>query len=132
VSLIGALGAAQAVAVTRAALGERADTWIVGGAVRDAIVGRAVTDLDLVVADGEEEVARLIARSAGGVAFELSPEFRTWRALSRDRDWHVDVSGLRGPGIEFDLGRRDFTVNAIAIGIAATQPLDPYAGIDDA
>jgi putative nucleotidyltransferase with HDIG domain len=132
VSLAGALGAAPAVAVTRAAVGERADTWIVGGAVRDAIVGRAVTDLDLVVAGDEAEVARLIARSAGGVAFELSAEFGTWRALAGDRDWHVDVSGLRGPGIESDLERRDFTVNAIAVGITAAEPLDPHGGIDDA
>jgi len=128
------LSRAEPVAVARGALGEDADsTWIVGGAVRDAIAGRPVVDLDLAVSANEESVARRIADACGGFAFELSAEFGTWRALARDRSWHVDVSRLRGETITADLGRRDFTVNAIAVGLGDLDApaIDPQAGIAD-
>jgi poly(A) polymerase len=92
-----------------------------------------VTDLDLAVARNEAEAARRIAAAAGGFAFELSAEFATWRAVAPGRDWHVDVAALRGSGIEADLGSRDFTVNAIAVPLAApgAEPLDPFGGVAD-
>jgi poly(A) polymerase len=122
--------AAPATVVTREALAGDERAWIVGGAVRDALAGREVTDLDLAVAGDEGGSARRIAAAAGGVAFELSAEFRTWRALAPGRDWHVDVTRIRGPRIEADLALRDFTVNAIAVPLAEpeAEPLDPYRG----
>ncbi len=130
--LSAALFEAQPVVVANEALagGEHA-AWIVGGAVRDAIAGREIVDLDLAVAADAPGAARRIAAACGGVAFELSEEFGTWRALAPDRSWHADVSGLRGETIELDLGRRDFTVNAIAIALGDRAVLDPYAGITD-
>lgn len=108
-----------------------ADCWIVGGAVRNAALGRAVTDLDLAVGADPGEAARQIARAGAGHAFELSPEFGTWRAAAADDGWQVDVTALRGGGIEGDLALRDFTVGAIAVPLATGEPLDPHRGLDD-
>ena len=126
------LRASAATEVARAALGDR-EAWIVGGAIRDALLGRPVVDLDLAVAGDERDAARAIARSAGGHAFELSSEFGSWRALAPDRTWHVDATRLRADSIEDDLARRDFTVNAMALplGEAGGAPIDPTGGRAD-
>ncbi len=128
------LSRAPAVAVAREALaGADEHAWIVGGAVRDAIAGREIVDLDLAVAGGAGVAARRIADACGGAVFELSAEFGTWRALAPDRSWHADVSTLRGETIEADLAQRDFTVNAIALDLGDLErpPIDPHGGITD-
>lgn len=109
------------------------DAWVVGGAVRDALLERPVVDLDLAVAGGEAAAARRVAAATGGFAFELSAEFGTWRVVGADRTWHVDVTRLRGETIEADLGLRDFTANAIAVPVAdlGAEPLDPFGGATD-
>jgi poly(A) polymerase len=124
--------ASPAVALAREALADDS-AWIVGGAVRDAILARPVVDLDLAIAGDEADAARRIARAAGGPAFELSAEFGSWRALDGDRAWHVDVSRLRGPQLRDDLAERDFTINAIAVALAdpAAEPVDPHGGRAD-
>jgi poly(A) polymerase len=124
------LADSPAVEAVRGAVGEG---WIVGGAVRDAALARDVVDVDLAVREGEEETARALADRTGGPVFTLSEEFGTWRVLAADRAWHVDVTRLRGPGIEADLALRDFTVNAIAVPVddPGAPPLDPHGGLDD-
>ena len=128
-----ALGAAPSIAAARTALeDEAATTWVVGGAIRDALLGEVVADSDLAVPPGgEEEAARSIARVAGGSAFRLSEEHATWRAISPTDGWHLDVAALRAETIEDDLRARDFTVNAIAVPLAGGDPLDPTGGIAD-
>lgn len=131
-ALESALLQAPAAATARRALEGQA-VWIVGGAVRDALLGKEVRDLDLAVEPGaEESSARAIAREAGGFAFPLSAAHATWRAVSRDGGWHADVAALRGDSIELDLAARDFTVNAIAIPLAGGDPVDPTGGVRDA
>ena len=130
-SLSDRLFAAPALVPTRRALGGGEDAWIVGGAVRDAALGRAVADLDLAVAGGPAAAAKAIAREAGVHAFELSAEFGTWRVVAADHSWQVDVTGLRGATIEDDLAARDFTVGAVAVPLAGGEPLDPYGGLAD-
>nr|MBA3867510.1 hypothetical protein [Solirubrobacterales bacterium] len=71
------------VAAVRASLAGGSDAWIVGGAVRDAVQGREVADLDLAVAGDPGAAARAIASELGEHAFELSAEFGTWRVVSR-------------------------------------------------
>jgi putative nucleotidyltransferase with HDIG domain len=126
------LGAATAVGVARAAVGEER-AWIVGGAVRDALLGEAVRDIDLAGQPGRErELARAIADRASGFVFPLSERHATWRAVAPDDEWHADVSALRAPEIEADLAARDFTVNAVGVPLAGGEPLDPAGGIADA
>jgi putative nucleotidyltransferase with HDIG domain len=128
-----ALARAPAVEAAGPALGGAEAAWVVGGAVRDALLARDVVDLDLVVDGDPAAAAKAIARAAGGAAFELSGEFGTWRALAGDRSWHVDVSALRGGSLDADLGHRDFTVNALAVplGDPAAAPADPFGGARD-
>ncbi len=121
-----------AVRSVRDALGAGGEAWIVGGTVRDAILGRPLTDVDLVVSGDPERVAGDVARAIGGPAFRLSEEFGAWRAIDGARRFLCDVSPLRGSGIEADLARRDFTVNAIAAPLAGGDLIDPHGGRDDA
>lgn len=125
------LDAAPLVGLARRALAGGDDAWIAGGAVRDAVLGREVTDLDLAVAGDPGRAAKAIARAGDGSAFELSADFATWRTVARDGGWQVDVTALRGETIEADLAARDFTLGAVAIPLAGGQPIDPHGGIDD-
>ena len=136
---------AQALEIVRSALaGRRA--WLVGGAVRDRLLGRPGADLDVVLDGDPGEGARAIAqtaKSAGTPAacFALSEEFGAWRvvALADRRSprstiggaWQVDVEAMRGDSLEADLRLRDFTVNAIAEPLAGGEPLDPLGGLGD-
>jgi poly(A) polymerase len=130
VSLADHLSASPLVAVARRVLPAEG-VWVAGGAVRDAALGRDVTDLDLAVAGDPAAVAKTIAREAGGHAFELSSEFATWRAVARDGSWQLDATALRGETIEGDLGARDFTVGAVAVPLGGGEPIDPHGGLDD-
>lgn len=128
------LASSPAARLAREALSGRDDVWLVGGAVRDAALGRPVVDVDLAAAGAGRELARAIADAAGGHAFELSAEFGTWRAVAPAEAWHIDVTRLRADSIEADLALRDFTVNAVALPLAdaAADPIDPTGGLGDA
>ena len=104
----------RAVDVARGALGgERA--WVVGGAIRDRLLGRPTGDVDIVIDGDPERAARSVARAGSRAAcFALSREFGSWRVTARDGSWQVDVEPMRGRTLEEDLALRDFTVNAIA------------------
>ena len=107
----------------RAAL-EGAEAWVVGGAVRDQLLGRPLVDLD--IACREPEAA---ARRYGGPVFPLSERHGAWRvALPDDRT--VDFTPLRD-GIEADLATRDFTINAIAEPLFGGDLVDPFGGQED-
>jgi putative nucleotidyltransferase with HDIG domain len=132
VTLSDRLEASPLVALARRALSEReTGAWITGGAVRDAVLGREVTDLDLAVGDEPAAVAKAIAREGRGNAFELSAEFAAWRATASDHSWQVDVTALRGDTIESDLRARDFTLGAVAIPLSGGDPIDPHHGLPD-
>lgn len=129
-----ALASAASISAARTALESEAEsTWVVGGAIRDALLGEPVEDADLAVEPGREEpAARAIAKVAGGSAFPLSEEHATWRAVAPTNGWHVDVAALRAETIEADLRARDFTVNAIAMPLRGGDPIDPTGGMADA
>jgi poly(A) polymerase len=121
---------AEAVQAVRAALGgERA--WIVGGAVRDELLDRPVADVDLVVDGDARAAAKALGRAVGGPAFELSGEFGAWRVIGPGRRWQVDVTRVQGGSLTDDLGRRDFTVNAMARPLAGGDVVDPFGGAGD-
>ena len=98
------------------------DTWIVGGALRDQLLGRPVRDVDIAVAGDPAPMARAIAESVGGPVFRLSEAFGAWRVIDRRRGRVFDVSPLQADTIEEDLARRDFTVNAMARVVGAPGP----------
>ncbi|MEX2448053.1 MAG: HDIG domain-containing metalloprotein, partial [Solirubrobacterales bacterium] len=126
------LDASTPVAIARRALaGEEGGVWIAGGAVRDAALAREVADLDLAVAGEPAAAAKSIAVAGDGFAFELSSEFATWRVAARDGSWQIDLTALRGETIEADLGKRDFSVGAVAVPLAGGEPIDPFGGLDD-
>lgn len=125
------LDAAPVVAAARRALGGLDRAWIVGGAVRDAFLGREVTDLDLTVGGDPGAAARAIAAEIGEHAFELSPEFQTWRVAAQRHGWQIDLTPLRGETIEADLAERDFTIGAVAVPLAGGELVDPYGGLVD-
>ena len=121
----------EPVRAVRAALGDAsASVWVVGGAVRDAILGRPITDIDLVTSGDPAAVARAVAAGAGGPAFPLSEEFGAWRVIA-DPGFVCDVSPLQGDSIEDDLSRRDFSANAMAMPLAEPELLDPHGGRAD-
>jgi poly(A) polymerase len=120
----------KALEVAREALrGEPA--WVVGGAVRDRLLGRPVLDLDVAVAGDPRALARHLAVVAGGPAFQLSGAFGAWRVHAPDRAWQVDVTVLQGDSIQEDLAQRDFTVNAIAEPLDGGPLVDPHDGAGD-
>ena len=124
----------RASAPLSALAGIDAASWLVGGAVRDRLLGREVTDLDVVVKGDPAAVARQLGRTAGGHAFELSEMFGSWRVVAYDRRWQLDVMAVAGEEIEDDLARRDLTINAIAEpvgGAGEATCVDPFGGIED-
>jgi putative nucleotidyltransferase with HDIG domain len=121
---------AEAVDAARAALAGE-DAWVVGGAVRDELLGRPVADVDLAVAGEPRRAAKALARAVGGPAFELSGEFGAWRVIGPERRWQVDLTPLQGGTLGDDLARRDFTINAMARPLAGGELVDPFGGAAD-
>jgi hypothetical protein len=106
--------------------GEQA--WVVGGAVRDELLGREVVDLDIACAD-PRAAARAYGRRSGGAPFPLSERHGAWR-VALDDGRTVDFTPLPD-GIEQDLATRDFTINAIAVPLEGGEPVDPHGGLGD-
>ena len=113
-----------------AALGETA-AWVVGGTVRDELLERPVTDVDVAVAGDPEAAARALAAELRGPVFQLSERFGAWRVLDRRTGTSYDVSALQGETIAEDLARRDFSVNAMARPVTGGEILDPEGGRRD-
>ena len=119
--------------VREALAGSDDPAWIVGGTVRDALLGRPLRDVDLAVAGSAEAAARAVARAVRGPAFPLSEEFGAWRVVGARGEWVCDVSPLQGAAIEDDLAQRDFAVNAMAVPVPedGTEIVDPTGGRHD-
>jgi putative nucleotidyltransferase with HDIG domain len=118
---------ATVLAPVRASIGLD-DGWLVGGAIRDALLGRSFDDWDVVVPGDAGDAARAYARRSGGSPFALSERHGTWRVVGPGLT--VDFTGLVGT-IADDLARRDFTVNAIAVRLDDGSIVDPHDGVGD-
>ena len=121
---------------------------LVGGPVRDAMLGRPVSDLDFTTSAHPDETERLLKRWTKAT-WDMGREFGTIGA--RQGEWVVEITTYRSeaydpdsrkPSVEYgdslagDLGRRDFTVNAMAVRLAGAggverQVEDPYGGVVD-
>src|SRR5262245_24742975 len=121
------------------ALAEKVPAYLVGGAVRDLLLDRPTTDVDVVI---EGDVAAL-AEEPG---FELHEEGRFLTGKLETDGAEIDVAQARSetyatPGalpevsaasLEEDMGRRDFTINAMAVPLRGEPGLiDPHGGIED-
>jgi hypothetical protein len=104
------------------------EAWVVGGAVRDELLGRELVDLDIATRE-PEQAARAYAKRSGGAPFPLSERHGAWRVALED-ERTVDFTPLPG-SIEDDLATRDFTMNAIARPLAGGGPVDPFGGQAD-
>ncbi len=109
--------------------GEQA--WVVGGAVRDGLLGRPTDDYDIAVAGDPRRHARALARALGGSSFPLSERFGGWRVVGDHTSWHVDLIPLRDGDLKSDLGARDYTVNAMARPLAGGEIVDLFGGRRD-
>lgn len=119
---------------------EAAPVYVVGGTVRDALLGRPWHDLDLALApERVVPVARALAWRAGGTLVPLDERLPTVRVVAGagDERREVDLSGLRGADLRADLMARDLTVNALAVPLGdardgrGARVIDPAGGIAD-
>lgn len=106
-------------------------TALVGGAVRDALLGRLASrpDLDFVVPADALGLCRQLAGELGGSCVPLDPERDIARLVLRG--WTLDLARREGADLESDLRRRDYTANAIALPLAGGAPVDPTGGLTD-
>jgi poly(A) polymerase len=123
-------GGVDALTLARTVLADR-PAWLVGGAVRDRVLGRCTSDLDVVLEGDPGEAARALGRAGSAASFALSEEFGAWRVSARDGAWQIDLEQVRGGSLEADLALRDFTVNAVAEPLGGGEPIDPLGGLAD-
>ncbi len=116
---------------------------LVGGPVRDALLGRPATDLDFTTSASPDEALAVLApiasahwdigREFGTVGARISGqqvEVTTYRADSYDHQTRKPTVSF-GDNLEDDLKRRDFTVNAMAVRLPGRALVDPFGGVAD-
>jgi len=119
--------------------GRKIDCYVVGGFIRDGLMMRTNSDIDVAVAGDARAIADEVAREFGARMVPLDDVNQVARVVlaGYERRWHLDFATLRG-GIEEDIRCRDFTVNAIAVKLAESsddwsrvEVIDPLGGCDD-
>jgi len=115
------------------------ESYLVGGFVRDALLGRDTADIDIAVATDTLVIIPKLADKLGGKCVILDEINKICRIIiSEDTHrWEIDFSTFRDT-IEQDLARRDFTIDAMAIDLSQLdkgntdyQVIDPFNGLDD-
>jgi poly(A) polymerase len=118
--------------------------WLVGGWVRDALLGQAHSDLDFATEAPPEESLRILKAWGSSDPWTTGFEFGTvgvqheglrfevtsFRAEVYERDSRNPKVRF-GLDIETDLSRRDFTINALALALPEIELVDPYGGLND-
>ncbi len=90
-----------------------------GGCVRDALLKRPSGDIDIALPkEAVKQTAYALARELKASAFEMDAEFGVWR-LTCKNGMQIDLAAYQGKNIKEDLLRRDFTVNSLALPVAA-------------
>ena len=126
----------------RSSIPDGLTVYLVGGAVRDALLGRPVHDLDFVLERNAIKTARHIADALHADFYPLDSERDTGRVIVTNADGtHMlmdfaafrgaDPSSGTGKSLEADLEGRDFTLNAIALKLSDNSLYDPLGGAMD-
>jgi len=126
----------------RAAIPDGLTVYLVGGAVRDALLGRPTHDLDFALERDAIKTARHVANTLKADFYPLDPERDTGRVIVTNNDGMrtlMDFAAFRGAdpstgsgqSLESDLGGRDFTLNAIALDLSDNTIHDPLGGAMD-
>lgn len=112
-----------------------APIYVVGGAIRDAMLDRPIHDLDLILPGNVIETGRKLARHLQASFYPLDVDRDTVRLILRQPLGDLkclDFAALRGPDLESDLRDRDFTINAMALALHKDYSLmDPLGGAAD-
>jgi tRNA nucleotidyltransferase (CCA-adding enzyme) len=122
-----------------------AAAWLVGGAVRDLLLGATSVDLDIAIEGDARDVARAVAARLGGAAVEherfgtatVKAEGLTVDLASTRRETYAQPGALpdvEAAPLDDDLARRDFTINAMAASLAPDrlgEVRDPHGGRAD-
>lgn len=115
------------------------ESYVVGGAVRDMVMGLSPNDIDITTSATPEDVIRLFPRTfPSGIAFgtvtiimnDEEFEVTTFRTDGEYLDGRRPETVAFGKSIEEDLSRRDFTINAMAMDIDS-KITDPFGGLCD-
>ena len=113
-------------------------SYLVGGSVRDAMLGKTTRDVDIVLCGSANWVGDTLAESLDGHKIRIDFERDAARVIVGGKDHAVviDLLSLTGDGILPDLRRRDFTINAIAIPLESAilgtwDLIDPLGGAQD-
>jgi hypothetical protein len=105
------------------------DFYVVGGAVRDLLLGEQPVDVDLAGKNAEPRAAEF-AQATRGRMLELGREpLQVWRIFTGGRIY--DFAELHGGSIASDLARRDFTIDALAYRMDEHRLIDPTGGVRD-
>lgn len=108
--------------------------YLVGGAVRDAVLGRVSHDLDFVLRHDAIKTAFDIANALKVPAYVLDQERDTGRVVLAEASTTLDFARFRGDHLDADLRDRDFTINAMALPATARRSasiIDPCGGLAD-
>ncbi|MCX5714537.1 MAG: HD domain-containing protein [Candidatus Omnitrophica bacterium] len=117
-------------AILKFAKSRKVRLYLVGGVLRDALLKRRKEpiDIDFCIKDGAISFARALARAERAGFVVLDKENGSCRLVKKDRDriYTFDFTDFRGPSLKDDLGKRDFTINTLALDLeAAVSAKDP-------
>lgn len=109
--------------------------YVVGGAVRNALAGLEVKDIDFSMPGGAIDFSRRVADSFGGDFYVLDVDRDYGRVILKQVDGSrlvLDFAAFQGTNLDQDLEQRDFTVNAMAVDVQRPQEIfDPLGGAND-
>jgi len=119
--------------------------YLVGGSVRDAILGHPLEDLDLdFTTDAHPDDIEAVVKGWADAVWDQGRRFGTIGGKKAGRTFEITThraeaytAESRKPDVQFsdaveaDLSRRDFTVNAMALSLPDAELIDPFGGLDD-
>lgn len=108
------------------------EIYLVGGSVRDYLMGIESHDRDIIVMDEDAKEFTLKLQKLFDATFvPLDEENKIYRLVMRDKINYIDITNPVGGTIEKDLMRRDLTINAIAVNIKNGEVVDISGGVTD-